>query len=78
MSWFCLHGFPNLSCYSLSKLEMLDLTMFFFFFFCRFSVPEDWPYQEVRTLFKEPNVCTGIPDFTWTSPDSEVFIDKPY
>ncbi|PWZ20956.1 Flap endonuclease 1-B [Zea mays] len=43
----------------------------------RFSVPEDWPYQEVRTLFKEPNVCAGIPDFTWTSPDPEVFIDRP-
>ncbi|RLN17961.1 flap endonuclease 1-B isoform X1 [Panicum miliaceum] len=37
----------------------------------RFSVPEDWPYQEVRTLFKQPNVCTGIPDFMWTSPDSQ-------
>ncbi|RLN40440.1 hypothetical protein C2845_PM01G25020 [Panicum miliaceum] len=44
----------------------------------RFSVPEDWPYQEVRTLFKEPNVCTGIPDFMWTSPDSQVFIDRPH
>nr|CAB3497589.1 unnamed protein product [Digitaria exilis] len=41
----------------------------------RFSVPEDWPYQEVRTLFKEPNVCTGIPDFTWTSPDSEGLLE---
>ncbi|XP_062214089.1 flap endonuclease 1-B-like [Phragmites australis] len=37
----------------------------------RYIVPEDWPYQEVRTLFKEPNVCTEIPDFMWTSPDSE-------
>uniref|UniRef100_K4AC74 Flap endonuclease 1 n=1 Tax=Setaria italica TaxID=4555 RepID=K4AC74_SETIT len=41
----------------------------------RFSVPEDWPYQEVRTLFKEPNVCTGIPDFMWTSPDSKGLMD---
>ncbi|KAJ1292878.1 hypothetical protein BS78_01G024000 [Paspalum vaginatum] len=41
----------------------------------RFSVPEDWPYLEVRTLFKEPNVCTGIPDFVWTSPDSEGLMD---
>ncbi|CAN6280716.1 unnamed protein product [Urochloa humidicola] len=41
----------------------------------RFSVPEDWPYQEVRTLFKQPNVCTGIPDFVWTSPDSEGLMD---
>ncbi|PUZ36256.1 hypothetical protein GQ55_9G023100 [Panicum hallii var. hallii] len=41
----------------------------------RFSVPEDWPYQEVRTLFKQPNVCTGIPDFMWTSPDSQGLMD---
>ncbi|KAG2534099.1 flap endonuclease 1-B-like [Panicum virgatum] len=41
----------------------------------RFNVPEDWPYQEVRTLFKEPNVCTGIPDFMWTSPDSQGLMD---
>ncbi|KAL6893764.1 hypothetical protein ACP4OV_007862 [Aristida adscensionis] len=41
----------------------------------RYSVPEDWPYQEVRTLFKEPNVCTEIPDFLWTSPDSEGLMD---
>uniref|UniRef100_A0A0D9ZFE7 Flap endonuclease 1 n=1 Tax=Oryza glumipatula TaxID=40148 RepID=A0A0D9ZFE7_9ORYZ len=37
----------------------------------RYSVPEDWPYQEVRALFKEPNVCTDIPDFLWTPPDEE-------
>ncbi|CAM0152500.1 unnamed protein product [Urochloa decumbens] len=41
----------------------------------RFSVPEDWPYQEVRTLFKQPNVCTGIPEFVWTSPDSQGLMD---
>jgi len=41
----------------------------------RFNVPEDWPYQEVRTLFKEPNVCTEIPDFMWTSPDSQGLMD---
>ncbi|EMS54609.1 Flap endonuclease 1-B [Triticum urartu] len=37
----------------------------------RYTVPEDWPYQEVRTLFKQPNVCTEIPDFQWTSADKE-------
>ncbi|TVU43892.1 hypothetical protein EJB05_03312 [Eragrostis curvula] len=37
----------------------------------RYSVPEDWPYREVWTLFKEPIVCTEIPEFLWTSPDSE-------
>ncbi|KAL6636591.1 hypothetical protein ACP70R_024163 [Stipagrostis hirtigluma subsp. patula] len=41
----------------------------------RYSVPEDWPYQEVRTLFKEPNVCTEIPDFLWTAPDTEGLIN---
>ena len=63
--------------YCLNNLEMLDLTVCSFLF-CRFNVPEDWPYQEVRTLFKEPNVCTEIPDFMWTSPDSQVFIDRPH
>uniref|UniRef100_A0A0D9W124 Flap endonuclease 1 n=1 Tax=Leersia perrieri TaxID=77586 RepID=A0A0D9W124_9ORYZ len=37
----------------------------------RYSVPEDWPYQEIRVLFKEPNVSTDIPDFLWTPPDEE-------
>ncbi|BAF13728.1 flap endonuclease 1-B [Oryza sativa Japonica Group] len=41
----------------------------------RYSVPEDWPYQEVRALFKEPNVCTDIPDFLWTPPDEEGLIN---
>lgn len=45
---------------------------------CRYTVPEEWPYQEVRTLFKEPNVCTEIPDFFWTSPDKEVVLDISY
>jgi hypothetical protein len=45
----------------------------------RYSVPEDWPYQEVRALFKEPNVCTDIPDFLWTPPDEEVMLGScPY
>ncbi|KAM0878811.1 hypothetical protein ACQ4PT_034631 [Festuca glaucescens] len=37
----------------------------------RYIVPEDWPYQEVRALFKKPNVTTEIPDFQWTSADKE-------
>lgn len=41
----------------------------------RYTVPEEWPYQEVRTLFKEPNVCTEIPDFFWTSPDKEGLVN---
>uniref|UniRef100_A0ACD6ABK9 Uncharacterized protein n=1 Tax=Avena sativa TaxID=4498 RepID=A0ACD6ABK9_AVESA len=41
----------------------------------RYTVPEDWPYQEVRTLFKEPNVCTEIPDFQWTSADKEGLVN---
>ena len=44
----------------------------------RYTVPEDWPYQEVRTLFKQPNVCTEIPDFQWTSADKEVMLDNSY
>ncbi|KAG8098878.1 hypothetical protein GUJ93_ZPchr0013g36526 [Zizania palustris] len=41
----------------------------------RYSIPEDWPYQEVRILFKEPNVCSDIPDFLWTPPDEEGLVN---
>ncbi|XP_047072393.1 flap endonuclease 1-B-like isoform X1 [Lolium rigidum] len=41
----------------------------------RYIVPEDWPYQEVRTLFKKPNVTTEIPDFQWTSADKEGLVN---
>ncbi|TVU44299.1 hypothetical protein EJB05_03735 [Eragrostis curvula] len=44
----------------------------------RYIVPEDWPYRDVRTLFKEPIVCTEIPEFLWSSPDSEVLIDSQH
>ncbi|KAI3959206.1 hypothetical protein MKW92_041592, partial [Papaver armeniacum] len=37
----------------------------------RYQVPENWPYHEVRHLFKEPLVSVDYqqPDFTWTGPD---------
>ncbi|XP_051177207.1 flap endonuclease 1-B isoform X1 [Lolium perenne] len=41
----------------------------------RYIVPEDWPYQEVRALFKKPNVTTEIPDFQWTSADKEGLVN---
>ncbi|KAJ3669323.1 hypothetical protein LUZ60_011273 [Juncus effusus] len=37
----------------------------------RYKVPEDWPYKEVRNLFKEPEVSAQVPDFKWTSPVQE-------
>ncbi|XP_034930041.1 flap endonuclease 1 [Populus alba] len=42
----------------------------------RYQIPEDWPYQEARQLFKEPAVLTDEEqlDVKWTSPDEEGLI----
>jgi len=40
----------------------------------RYQIPEDWPYQEARRLFKEPNVTLDIPELKWTAPDEEGLI----
>lgn len=37
----------------------------------RYQIPEDWPYQEARRLFKEPNVTLDIPELKWNAPDEE-------
>ena len=40
----------------------------------RYQIPEEWPYNEARKLFKEPDVLTDEEqlDLKWTSPDEEV------
>ncbi|XP_044467035.1 flap endonuclease 1 isoform X2 [Mangifera indica] len=42
----------------------------------RYQIPEDWPYQEARRLFKEPEVFTNEEqlDLKWTPPDEEGLI----
>ncbi|XP_020573483.1 flap endonuclease 1 isoform X2 [Phalaenopsis equestris] len=37
----------------------------------RYHIPEDWPYQEARQLFKEPVVISEIPELKWTAPDED-------
>ncbi|KAL9280721.1 putative spleen exonuclease [Arabidopsis thaliana] len=39
----------------------------------RYQIPEEWPYNEARKLFKEPDVITDEEqlDIKWTSPDEE-------
>ncbi|KAG0575487.1 hypothetical protein KC19_5G007200 [Ceratodon purpureus] len=39
----------------------------------RYQIPEPWPYQEARRLFKEPLVTPSeeIPEFKWAAPDAE-------
>ncbi|KAF8401197.1 hypothetical protein HHK36_012128 [Tetracentron sinense] len=39
----------------------------------RYQVPENWPYQEARRLFKEPLVSADgeQPEIKWTAPDEE-------
>ncbi|KAF6135144.1 hypothetical protein GIB67_035215 [Kingdonia uniflora] len=49
--------------------------MFFslFSFWKWFQIPEDWPYQEARRLFKEPLVSSEDQqlEIKWTAPDEE-------
>ncbi|TVU20424.1 hypothetical protein EJB05_36632 [Eragrostis curvula] len=40
----------------------------------RYQIPEDWPYEEARRLFKEPDVTLDIPELKWTAPDEEGLI----
>ncbi|KAI4301640.1 hypothetical protein L6164_034899 [Bauhinia variegata] len=39
----------------------------------RYRIPDDWPYQQARQLFKEPFVITEEKqlDLKWTAPDEE-------
>ncbi|XP_073106808.1 flap endonuclease 1 isoform X2 [Elaeis guineensis] len=41
----------------------------------RYQIPEDWPYQEARHLFKEPIVSQEFPELKWTAPDEEGLVD---
>ncbi|XP_064997747.1 flap endonuclease 1-A-like isoform X1 [Musa acuminata AAA Group] len=41
----------------------------------RYQIPEDWPYQEARHLFKEPNVIMDVPELKWTAPDEEGLVN---
>ncbi|KAL9318762.1 hypothetical protein ACSQ67_015279 [Phaseolus vulgaris] len=42
----------------------------------RYTIPDNWPYQEARQLFKEPMVLTDEKelDIKWTAPDEEGLI----
>jgi flap endonuclease-1 len=39
----------------------------------RYQIPDPWPYQEARRLFKEPVVTPTeeLPEFKWNAPDEE-------
>lgn len=41
----------------------------------RYQIPEDWPYQEARRLFKEPLVSTDTDELKWTPPDEEGLVN---
>ncbi|GJN15078.1 hypothetical protein PR202_gb01967 [Eleusine coracana subsp. coracana] len=41
----------------------------------RYQIPEEWPYEEARRLFKEPSVTLDIPELKWTAPDEEGIIN---
>lgn len=41
----------------------------------KYTVPEDWPYERARELFKEPEVTAGVDlELKWTEPDEEALI----
>ncbi|WJX58542.1 Elongation of fatty acids protein 2, variant 2 [Trifolium repens] len=42
----------------------------------RYQIPDDWPYQEARRLFKEPDVSTDdeVLNLKWSPPDEEGLI----
>ena len=42
----------------------------------RYQIPDSWPFQEVRMLFKDPVVTSPErqPELKWVSPDTEVKI----
>ncbi|KAL4387045.1 hypothetical protein GQ457_09G024900 [Hibiscus cannabinus] len=43
----------------------------------RYTIPDDWPYEEARQLFKEPLVCMDDEqlDLKWSAPDTEGLIN---
>ncbi|KAI5658297.1 hypothetical protein M9H77_27090 [Catharanthus roseus] len=43
----------------------------------RYQIPDDWPYQDARQLFKEPEVVTDDEqlELKWTAPDEEGLIN---
>lgn len=41
----------------------------------KYQIPEDWPYQEARRMFKEPSVTLDIPELKWTAPDEEGLVN---
>ncbi|XP_073009742.1 flap endonuclease 1-A [Typha latifolia] len=41
----------------------------------RYQIPEDWPYQEARRLFREPHVSLEVPELKWTPPDEEGLVN---
>lgn len=45
-----------------------------FFSIFRYQIPEDWPYQEARRLFKEPVALSDEEqlEIKWSAPDEEV------
>ncbi|GJR39243.1 flap endonuclease 1 isoform X2 [Tanacetum coccineum] len=46
--------------------------------FFSYQIPEDWPYVEAQSLFKEPLVCVDKEklDIKWSAPDEEVIPSK--
>ncbi|KAG8363982.1 hypothetical protein BUALT_Bualt19G0079000 [Buddleja alternifolia] len=42
----------------------------------RYQIPDDWPYREVRRIFKEPSVLTDDDqlELKWTAPDEQGLI----
>lgn len=62
----------GLRCSSIDQFCII-LSIWIFSIF-RYQIPEKWPYQEARQLFKEPVALTDEEqlEIKWTAPDEEV------
>ena len=49
----------------------------FSFFIVRYQIPESWPFEEARQLFKEPLVTIEEDklNLKWNPPDEEVVLN---
>lgn len=42
----------------------------------KYTVPTNWPYQQARTLFKEPEIDDASKiDLVWSTPDEEALVE---
>lgn len=71
--WICLLGYGWAMLFINWPVLYYFINIYIFSIF-RYQIPENWPYQEARRLFKEPAALTDEEqlEIKWTAPDEEV------